>query len=430
VFIEAGGTVTNSGTASRIEGIQYGVGASRVAATIVNQGSIFGDGYSAIYLGAGGAVRNTGTAALISGARWGIYAYGSAAATVTNQGTISGGNAAVHFDNANGNIFLDFPGAVATGGVQGGTGTDTLELASAAAIGTITGIGSAFTGFEALVVDTGAHWLLTGANTLAATASIRLTGTGSLGVTGTLTAPGKLTVTGAGTLAASGGRIEVGTAGTAIANQIVVDAAHTLLASGVLSSAAVVNAGTIEANGGTLTLTGTVGGSGTLQANAGATLTLKGPTNTAASVLNQGTLRLAVSTSLDITGAVNVASTGLFILNNASLLEVAADAGASNTIEFLGTGGLVVDAVGLFGSNVGSPAYKGPLIEKFGVGDSIDLKDLVSSGAADTYDIATGLLQLTNGATKATLAFQNSSLGAGTFHLGSDSGGHVLLTHS
>ena len=71
---------------------------------------------------------------------------------------------------------------MAIGVVQGGTGTDTLELGSAAATGTITGIGSQFTGFEALVVDNGAHWLMTGANTLGATASIKVTGTGSLGV--------------------------------------------------------------------------------------------------------------------------------------------------------------------------------------------------------------------------------------------------------
>jgi hypothetical protein len=31
---------------------------------------------------------------------------------------------------------------------------------------------------------------------------------------------------------------------------------------------------------------------------------------------------------------------------------------------------------------------------------------------------------------KATLSFQNSSLGSGTFHVVSDSSGGVLLTHS
>ncbi len=319
-----GGTITQPGAlhAHRRTG----------AATIVNQGSISGN-YAAIYLGAGGAATNTGTAALLSGGRWGVYAYGNVADTVTNQGTISGGNGAVHFDNAGGNFFQDSPGAVAIGVVQGGTGADTLELGSAAAIGTITGIGSAFTGFEALVVDTGAHWLMTGANTLGATASIALTGTGSLGVAGTLTAPGNLTVTGIGTLAAGGGLIEIGTAGAALANQIVVGAAHTLRTSGVLSSAtlrvngllvgvgtvtgAVVNAGKVDAAGGVLTLAATVSGSGVLQTNGGATLTLDGASNSAATVLNLGKAILGSSGSLDISGSVNPASTGIFVLTDA-----------------------------------------------------------------------------------------------------------------
>ena len=79
-----------------IDGALYGIGASQGRVTIVNQGSIFGN-YGAIYLGAGGTVSNTGTAALISGGRWGVYAYGGVADTVTNQCTISGGNGAVHF---------------------------------------------------------------------------------------------------------------------------------------------------------------------------------------------------------------------------------------------------------------------------------------------------------------------------------------------
>ena len=63
--------------------------------------------------------------------------------------------------------------------------------------------------------------------------------------------------------------------------------------------------------------------------------------------------------------------------------------------------------------------------------DAIDLKNLALSGATiDSYTAATGLLQLHSGSTKATLAFQNSSLGSGTFHLAADSGTGTLLTHS
>ena len=450
VFLEAGGSVTNSGTAASIVGTLYGIGANRVAVAIVNQGSIFGN-YGAIYLGAGGTVRNTGSAALISGGRWGIYAYGGVADTVTNQGTISGGNGAVHFDNANANDFLDFPGAVVIGVVQGGTGSDTLELGSAAATGIITGIGSEFTGFEALVVDSGAHWLMTGANTLSAAASIKVTGSGSLGVSGTLIAPGNLTVAGVGTLAANGGGIEVGTAGAALANQIVVDAAHTLMVGGVLSAAtlsvasgglvsgigtvtgAVSNAGTIAAAGGALTIAAGISGSGTLQALGGALLNLNGASNTAASVLNRGTLVLGANNSLDVTGSVNVASNGLFILNNVSLLELAADTGASNAISFMGASGgtLVVDTVGQFGSKVGLGTYAGPKLENFATFDVIDLKNLVFGTATiDSYSAATGLLQLQSGVTKATLLFDNATLGSGSFHLGPDTGTGTVLTRS
>ena len=89
---------------------------------------------------------------------------------------------------------------------------------------------------------------------------------------------------------------------------------------------------------------------------------------------------------------------GSFLLNALSLLEVAADVGAGGTFSFVGAGELAVDAVGLFGSNVGSTGYTGPLIEGFGVGDSIDLKNLVSAGATDAYSGATGLLQGVSGA--------------------------------
>jgi hypothetical protein len=79
---------------------------------------------------------------------------------------------------------------------------------------------------------------------------------------------------------------------------------------------------------------------------------------------------------------------------------------------------------------VGLGTYTGPLLENFGVGDVVQLKDLNFTGASIvSYTAATGLLQLANGATKSTLLFQNSSLGAGSFFIGNDGGGHVAVTH-
>jgi hypothetical protein len=112
------------------------------------------------------------------------------------------------------------------------------------------------------------------------------------------------------------------------------------------------------------------------------------------------------------------------------VLEVAADKGAADKMKFVTPSRLIVDAVANFGSNVGGTLYTGPLIESFATLDTIDLKNLAFGGAAiDSYTPATGLLQLHSGATKATLLFQNTSLGAGSFHLGPDSGTGTLITH-
>jgi hypothetical protein len=291
--------------------------------------------------------------------------------------------------------------------VKGGIGTDTLEFIAGAAVGTVSGVGSLFTGFETLAVDTGARWTMAGANTLGNTATVKLTGTGSLAVTGSLVAPANLTVTGPGTLSASGGSVEVGNGGTALAGQIFVDSGHALLSSAALAATAVV-----VDSGGALT------GSGSI----------------AASLLDDGTVTVGASGSLDVTGSIDPASFGLFVLTNASLLEVAADTGPDNQISFLGASGekLAIDAVAQFGSNIGLVNYSGPELENFSAVDAIDLKDLVFTGATiDSFTSGAGLLQLHSGATKATLFFDpDPTLASGSFHLGADSGTGTLLTHS
>ena len=47
----------------------------------------------------------------------------------------------------------------------------------------------------------------------------------------------------------------------------------------------------------------------------------------------------------------------------------------------------------------------------------------------DSYDPGTGLLQLKNGPTLATLRSANASLGAGSFHIDDDDSGDVLVSH-
>ena len=91
----------------------------------------------------------------------------------------------------------------------------------------------------------------------------------------------------------------------------------------------------------------------------------------------------------------------------------------------------MVDAIASFGANVGLGTYTGPLLENFGTFDAIDLKNLPFAGVgAPVYTAATGLLQLVSGSVKATLLFQNSSLGGGSFHVGPDSGSGTVVTHS
>ena len=118
-------------------------------------------------------------------------------------------------------------------------------------------------------------------------------------------------------------------------------------------------------------------------------------------------------------------------LLSGSLLEIAANTGAADQIKFLGTGEVMVDKATSFGISVGTTAYAGPLIESFTVGDKIDLHDVAFSSITLNFDAASGLLQVSGGAVaKASLLFDNSTLGAGTFQATNDGTGHTLIALS
>jgi hypothetical protein len=188
----------------------------------------------------------------------------------------------------------------------------------------------------------------------------------------------------------------------------------------------------VQAFNGDLTISGNLTG-GTLQATAGNSLVLQGPTNTASTVVGAGTMEIGAGDSLVVTGSIQAGTTALFILNSTSLLEINADGSSAGAVSFLGSPGgrLVVDDVAHFGTGVGQTTYQGPVIKNFLSADTIDLKNLLIGGVImDGYTAASGLLQLHSGATKATLLFQNASLGSGSFHLAPDSGTGTLLTHS
>jgi hypothetical protein len=182
---------------------------------------------------------------------------------------------------------------------------------------------------------------------------------------------------------------------------------------------------------------GSIGGIGsqfagfdTMTIDTGAKWMLTG-SNDAGMVTNDGSLSIAAGGTLDVTASVDPLSNGLFQINANSLLEIAANTGAADRMKFLGAGKLTIDAAAQFGAHVGTTTYAGPLIESFVNGDKIDLKDVLLPVAVLNYTSATGLLHITQGgAGVATLAFETSSLGAGSFHAANDGTGHLLLTHS
>jgi len=173
-------------------------------------------------------------------------------------------------------------------------------------------------------------------------------------------------------------------------------------------------------------------GLSTVAVDTGASWTLSG-TNSVANIVDNGFINVAGS--LDVSSAVDPTSSGAFLLTGQSNLEIASILGGGNLkMQFIGsnsTNRLIIDNAAQFGENVGTPSYVGPVIQGFLAGDTIDLKGIASTGLVSSYTAASGDLQITGGGkTLATLAFQNSTLGAGTFHLASDGSGGTLITHS
>jgi T5SS/PEP-CTERM-associated repeat protein len=218
VQLEAGGVVSNTASGhitGAYIGVQIGQFGSLVSGsgTVINQGTIHAndgtDVGAGIWLHGPASVSNT-TSGVITGGPFGIVAYYQT--TIVNQGSIGGG--AFAFDPINPGFadrIVDAPGAVFSGIVSGGnalgsTIASTLELASAATAGTLTGLGTQFIDFAQVTLDAGASWLLTGTNTLAAGAT--LTGSGTLALS--------VPLLNTGTIDASGGTLDVagGLAGT------------------------------------------------------------------------------------------------------------------------------------------------------------------------------------------------------------------------
>jgi hypothetical protein len=158
-----------------------------------------------------------------------------------------------------------------------------------------------------------------------------------------------------------------------------------------------------------------------------------GTSTISAAVVNNGTVMVSTGT-LDLASAVDPTSSGVFQLNGHGTLEIAAIIGSASKIQFLGatpTNRLIIDSVANFGTHVGSASYTGPLLKSFTAGEVIDLRGVASAGITLTYSAATGNLQIAeNGTAVGTLKFENSTVGAGTFHAATDGAGGSLITHS
>jgi hypothetical protein len=160
----------------------------------------------------------------------------------------------------------------------------------------------------------------------------------------------------------------------------------------------------------------------------GASWSLDGSTSIQV-VLDDGSISLSASATLSITGSISAESSGVFQLGLGATLNVAADLGTQSKMSFLGNANLVIENASSFGTQSGTSTYGGPLLENFVAGDVIDLQSISAAGDTIDFSASTGLLQVMNGSTAlATLAFQDSTLGAGTFHVGGDSAGHAMIT--
>ncbi len=163
---QSGGTIGSGGTHTAV----YGTAA---AVAMVNAGVIYG-----INLLAGGTVVNQ-AGGTIERAGLGVYLAGGVG-TVINAGTIdgtgSGSTNAVLLPAGYANRVVVDPGASFNGVVSGGNApgnsiVSTLELAAAASVGTLAGLGGQFVNFDIIAFDAGSQWSIAG-NTAGLAATI------------------------------------------------------------------------------------------------------------------------------------------------------------------------------------------------------------------------------------------------------------------
>ena len=427
VLLATGGTVVNGSaadTSALITGGIDGLYAGIRTATLANFGTLIGAGGAGVYVQSTIALTNgsiSSSKALISG-YIGIYAAAAAVATVTNFGTIQGtGGVSVSFHSSKDRL-IDEGGSTLIGVAKGGGGV--LELAAGG--GKLTGLGSAFTGFGAYVVDAGKSWTLSGTNSLAAART--LTNQGSLSVAGTMINAG--VVTGGSGLSMGKASVLINGAKTSPNARI---SGSTGVYAGVGGAATVTNFATIQGTGGTsvvfksakdrlivesgsIFLGAVQGGGGALElAGVGGTVTGLGGSATLAGAgsmtfSNFGALQVDAGASLSLTGANTLASASvLSVFGGLTLSGVVSNGGTIN--------GLAGSALGLFNGDI--------------IGGHLQAATIVGvSGASNILDGTTGAL--VNSATleignTAALAVSGSITNSGAIDLAASTGTTSLV---
>jgi hypothetical protein len=444
VLLRLGGTVENAGTIVGLNGTQgiFSQGGSAGPATIENTGLVeaIGAGGVGIEMDAGGSLQNGGTIIGPSG----VHSYGDVTikntglidatgtgvsvggdGTVVNSGTIEGqGSGAVDFTSGFDNLLIIDPGAVFIGQVAGADavgadGSSVLELG--AGHGTLGSVGSQFTDFQTIDFGAGASWAISGdVAGLAAGEVINGFGAHDTIVLDGFAETGESYVPGTGLVLSQGGTTATLDITGVTAFHVTTNGTNTTITTAAVTPALRDAATRIPAPV-------TAVAPGTIFAVTGS--------QTTANLLNDGTVAIGSGASLDVTSAIDPASIGIFELTSKGSLEIASLLGTNVKMEFLGTtpaNKLTIDDAANFGRHIGSTSFAGPLLEDFKAGNIIDLKGIASTGLKLNYTPTTGDLHITTstGGVITTLQFQNASLGAGSFHVASDSTGGTFLTHS
>ncbi|APH54416.1 Hemagglutinin-related protein [Granulibacter bethesdensis] len=509
----AGGTITNQ-AGGTISGSQFGViltsTSSTAPATLVNQGNITasttntfghavilsgnssdllnnsgtilqaGTGASsgdiaAVRLARGGSIQNTGLISATGTQGIGIVLnvggtitnFGTISAAATAANTVNGVGAAIYMAGTGANTLqLGITSRITGTAVANAAGTNTLELLSATAAGTITGIGTNYVGFQNAVVDGGANWILSGTNTIIAGNNFTNRGTvinaGTFSGAMTLAANSVMTNTatavlsnaalssaifGTGTSAAiiNNGTIQGGQSGTAL---ISLSASSTLTNIGQIIQTGSAATGLTMGNGGTILNSGTIsvaGGNNTGISMAAGTITNSSlirvgsgqstgiSMSGAGSINNTGTISAvgALSQAIILGGGGTITNSGSILTQGTA--RTAINFGAGNSRLVIGSGSTIVGQVTAAGTgNVLELDGAGTTLSGFGTQyTGFQTINVQGNGwvLADTLTNTNILMQATGTLTiSQALAASNTITMAGTSSGGVGSGNIIIST--